>query len=153
MLEAGCKSGCDKIRKYKYEYRLYKKWVLSNEDVQEKWVPINIQNDNSLAMGGYTDELTLFSKLLMGFKNSDMLKVEFRVNTESEDMGVSIGASSLYLTFNKLPYGGSCGVTPSAGNASETDFKIFCTGWVDDDGFIAKYEYYGLCLKFFFLIF
>ena len=54
------------------------------------------------------------------------------------------GSTSNIFKLNDLPFGGSCSINPKNGTALETFFSIFCSNWNDSDGFIQRYEYYGL---------
>ncbi len=52
--------------------------------------------------------------------------------------------SSLILKKNQLPTNGICFVDKTNGTSLRTWFKIICSGWIDLDGQIDKYEYMGL---------
>ena len=49
------------------------------------------------------------------------------------------GKSSITVLFNKAPILGTCRVEPTVGTVLETEFKVSCQGWVDDqvDGTIS----------------
>ena len=55
----------------------------------------------------------------------------------------SSGTSSITLLLNQLPRNGYCYVTPSNGISLSTWFNIRCLGWVDPDGYIDRYEFFG----------
>ena len=62
----------------------------------------------------------------------------------------TIGISSIYLKKNQLPDYGDCSVDPLGGLAFDSYFYISCNDWVDLDGYISRFEYYG---KYNFLIY
>jgi hypothetical protein len=52
------------------------------------------------------------------------------------------GASYTTLVSNSPPTGGTCSISPLAGDAVNTLFDITCTGWTDDDG-VDEYQILG----------
>ena len=60
----------------------------------------------------------------------------------------TIGSASLLFLVNSLPTGGTCSVDLNNGTAMDTYFTISCTNWIDRDGSVVNYEYYGK-LRFF----
>jgi hypothetical protein len=54
-----------------------------------------------------------------------------------------IGVSSIVLRRNELPTGGLCTISPSTGYAIDTLFTLNCINWVDLDGNIVNYQFYG----------
>ena len=65
------------------------------------------------------------------------------------------GFSAQYsLTTDAPPSGGSCSVSPSEGVAIETQFRISCQGWTDEDSplwyeYFFKHPTYGSMLLFY----
>ena len=70
-------------------------------------------------------------------------KIDFTVLTSSIYGGTALGQSSIVVGINQLPVNGTCIVNPTIGKAAGTYFVINCTNWVDPDGVIARYEYFG----------
>ena len=70
-------------------------------------------------------------------------KAEFTLTAVSKQNGIANGASSIILQLNKLPYGGTCSVSPEEGASSQTTFTFNCLNWVDDDGTIIKYVFFA----------
>ncbi len=62
--------------------------------------------------------------------------------TITNDM-ITNGTSSLILKINQPPYNGICLLDNLEGTALQTYFTIKCSNWVDADGFITSYEFYG----------
>jgi hypothetical protein len=54
-----------------------------------------------------------------------------------------IGSSAIVFQINQLPYGGNCKVDLYSGIALSTYFTISCYNWIDPDGQVAMYEFYG----------
>ena len=40
-LTGGCSANCDSVNSLTYKFNVYKKWVISPTDIQEKWCPFN----------------------------------------------------------------------------------------------------------------
>lgn len=53
------------------------------------------------------------------------------------------GTQSLILKINEPPYNGTCSVDLYQGYALYSYFYIKCINWADDDGYVARYEYFG----------
>lgn len=70
-------------------------------------------------------------------------RVDFTVNLESLAGYKSNGSSSIFLKINQPPTNGSCFIDLASGYAMLTYFSIECVDWVDVDGFITRYEYFG----------
>lgn len=56
------------------------------------------------------------------------------------------GWSKLLITQNKSPVNGTCVVRPLSGKAFDTQFKINCQDWIDND-YVSNYRYYGTLLN------
>ena len=61
------------------------------------------------------------------------------------------GLGQIILKTNQAPYNGSCFYVgnQTTGYALETYFTVNCTEWIDDDGFIVGYEFFGEAATFF----
>lgn len=46
------------------------------------------------------------------------------------------------LFLNDPPRNGTCTISPSVGVATEVNFQVTCSGWIDEDG-IESYRVYG----------
>ncbi len=58
------------------------------------------------------------------------------------------GKSSILFSVNFPPRSGKCTVNPENGT-TQTIFNIKCTNWIDSEGSVFKFAFYG---KFFFFI-
>ena len=56
---------------------------------------------------------------------------------------MTTGSASLIFKINELPKGGLCYVDKYNGLSLQTDFNILCVDWLDSDGTIERYEYFG----------
>ncbi|CAF1066748.1 unnamed protein product, partial [Brachionus calyciflorus] len=146
MITGSCDSGCDLIKSIEYEFRIYKKWILSEKELQEKWILYEFRDQVSVGTGSKSNELTIFKSLFQNNPN-DQFKVEFVVKTVSIRTGISLGSGSLILAVNSPPQNGSCQITPLSGISASTLFKIECNDWDDNDGYIERYEYFINYLK------
>jgi hypothetical protein len=54
------------------------------------------------------------------------------------------GTSSMIYKINSLPRDGHCNVTLNNGTSLDTFFYIICMNWIDLDGNITNYEFYGI---------
>lgn len=88
------------------------------------------------------------SNLLFRVKPDVLLwKISLTISILQEDI-VANGTSDLLIKKNEPPFNGTCFVDRNKGYALETYFIIKCIDWVDIDGFIAKYEYFGMFVKY-----
>jgi hypothetical protein len=53
------------------------------------------------------------------------------------------GAASLNFKLNTLPAGGYCNISRDNGISLSTLFYIMCQNWVDAEGPIRAYEFFG----------
>ncbi|RNA43376.1 polycystin-1-like isoform X1, partial [Brachionus plicatilis] len=145
-------------------------WIISDLDNREKWVILNISNYASFGKADtlyrtnighlkldiiskkkisigmknfskFSNELTIFKDLFLENLN-DIFRIEFTVKTISISNGISLGSASLFLSVNKPPKNGSCGISPLSGFSGSTIFTIECQDWYDSDGFVERYEFY-----------
>jgi REJ domain len=99
---------------------------------------------NSTTVIGLNDkELTILQELFLSEPTVKKWKIDFTVYTSSFYGGTATGRSSIIVGINELPINGSCTISPTTGIAASTIFTITCTKWVDPDGNIVRYEYWG----------
>lgn len=95
-----------------------------------------------LYQGTETTELSV-SNLLFKLKPDILLwKISLTISSLQDDI-LSNGTSDLLIKKNEPPLNGTCFVDKNKGYALETYFLIKCLDWIDIDGFIARYEYFG----------
>lgn len=140
MIIGECESGCEYIKSFEYEFKIYKRWILSENFNQVKWILYDFKDQVFWNTG--SKELTIFKDLFLKNPN-DYFKVEFIVKTISVKNGISLGSASLILAVNRPPTNGSCDISPISGYSASTLFTIECKNWEDTDGFIELYEFYS----------
>jgi hypothetical protein len=75
--------------------------------------------------------------------NTTYWKIELTVDTTVNNE-ILTGVGSIILKTNQPPYNGSCIVFNHTGYPLETNFTITCKNWLDDDGYITQFEYWGM---------
>ncbi len=163
MITSNCKTGCENVSTLTYQWNLFMFFQASPNDVQEKWIPYTnltyvkgIRNSynnyitintnyfkNKINKGTDTSELTIGAEVFNSNPNVFRWKAQFSLLAVSKQNGIGNGASSLILQLNKIPYNGSCEISPDTGTSFSTIFKFKCQNWIDDDGFIVKYVFYA----------
>ena len=88
-------------------------------------------------------ELTILPEFFLASPEIKKWKIDFNVLTSSYFGGTAFGVSSITVGINQLPSGGFCTISPVSGISGNTSFSIYCPNWVDPDGYISRYEYYG----------
>lgn len=70
-------------------------------------------------------------------------KFEVTMTTISRTRGITTGKSSIIVKLNEVPKYGNCNINQTIGVPSETVFSIECLNWIDNDGYIKKYSFFG----------
>jgi hypothetical protein len=72
-------------------------------------------------------------------------RVDFKVRKMNRFLNVTLttGLASLYLVVNLLPKNGTCSVNTHTGLSLATWFQIKCVNWLDLDGYVANYQFFG----------
>jgi hypothetical protein len=83
-------------------------------------------------------ELVLPSSFFQNFSSIAYWKIELVIT-----VGEAKGSSSILFKINKLPNGGRCGISNYNGTSLSTYFDIICQSWIDPDGKIDTYEFFG----------
>lgn len=94
-------------------------------------------------MGFETAELTIFNSIFDYFNKIDLWKVHFDITIMNEFNQSVTGSTFINFKLNRKPYNGNCKIDSLYGIAYYTAFKIECQNWIDDDGYIIRYEYFG----------
>jgi hypothetical protein len=90
-----------------------------------------------------SNELTLLPQLFDAYPSVFTWRIDYQI----ENARLITGLASLVLIKNQLPQSGVCSVYPNNGTSFETMFNISCRNWLDSDGSIVRYEYFGNYLK------
>ena len=88
-------------------------------------------------------EITIKSSLFN--PEIELYKVILMLTTKSNVAELnSTFTDDLILLTNSKPYNGTCELDTYSGYALDTVFTVTCTDWVDDDGFVANYEFFSI---------
>lgn len=86
--------------------------------------------------------MTISSLLFQKYSNITYWKIELSVIYYFNGTKFK-GIDEIILKVNELPVNGTCQVYNHTGIAFETNFLISCVDWVDPDGIIYSYDFYG----------
>ena len=133
ILDGLCNDGCQSTDELEYYYSIF--YTNDSSASTNNWVALE---DQTYFVEFNTKEMIISSSL---FTN---LTVNFwKVNLVIVVNGEKNGSTSVIFKLNKLPRDGSCSVNLVNGTAMLTYFTVYCKDWIDDDGFVKKYEYFG----------
>ena len=143
-LIGSCLVGCTRNSSI-YTYNLY---MLNNNTNQ--WIPFT--NSSFYYQTDLTPNsfLTIRQNLFEDYPSQILWKVELVVNCVLPNNENVNGSTSVLFYVNFPPKSGSCDINPKNGTTS-TQFQIICTNWVDSNGAITKYSFYGKKINFFFV--
>jgi hypothetical protein len=132
-LKGFCLFGCDN------EINIHTYYLYMLNSTTKQWILFS--NSSFYFYTGlypYKD-LTLKEELFKTFSSQAIWKVELNVYLPSKNLS---GSASILLFVNFPPKGGSCDVNPKNGT-TETFFSISCWNWIDKDGELNSFAYYG----------
>ena len=95
--------------------------------------------------GWTTINLTISSFLFGSYSYQNFFKIKLNVTTSS-----SSNSKELILKMNQPPINGTCEVNTLTGVSFVTNFTVNCSDWVDADGSIYSYSFYGKAFDNFF---
>jgi hypothetical protein len=126
-----CLSGCDSAT-VTYEYKIY---MLN----AKQWIPFtNISYFIYTGLAPYTS-LTVKEDLFFDNFPQKIWKIDFgTLNTNS--------SSAIVFYVNFPPRFGTCDISPTNGTTN-TLFSIMCLNWMDLDGSLNSFSYYGIVLQ------
>ena len=92
-----------------------------------------------------TSELFISSQLFQhaNYSKISYWKVDLWIN--------NAGRSSLIFKINETPKNGFCAIDKYNGTSMDTYFQIICSNWIDLDGKITRYEYFGKFISLLYL--
>jgi hypothetical protein len=97
-------------------------------------------------MGLSNTELTVKKDLFQDFPSQNIWKVEMNVFFPIQNIS---GSASVIFLVNFPPKNGSCIMNSNNGSTNSL-FSISCLNWIDLDGNIDYFAYYGLSCYIFF---
>ena len=132
-LLGSCLSGCYGTGLV-YTYSIY---VFNNNT--NLWTPFT-NSSFYYQTGPANSDLTILSDLFMANPKQVLWKIELNVFIISRNVS---GYSSIIMQVNFPPMSGSCNINPILGTTN-TLFTINCFDWIDPDGFLVSFSYYGI---------
>ena len=133
-LKGYCLNGCDNETNI-YEYYLY---MLNSTSKQ--WIPFRNPSLYFYTVLYSYKDLTIKEELFQIYFTQTIWKVELSIFVPSKNVS---GSSSVLFLVNFPPRDGLCDVNPKNGT-TETIFTIFCWNWIDTDGSLDSFAYYGM---------
>jgi hypothetical protein len=139
-LKGSCLSSCNG-KSLIYTFKLYQLDLILNE-----WVLFT--NNSYYYNAGLSNEyFVVLRDLFRDFPNQVYWKVESNIHLTTF-AGDSLTASSSILFYvNFSPFNGMCSISPITGTTN-TLFTIYCNNWIDKDGEIISFSYYGKINKY-----
>ncbi|RNA19749.1 polycystic kidney disease 1-like 2 [Brachionus plicatilis] len=139
VLLSDCTDGCNSAQQVVYTHKLF-----FRSDESSEWTMANRTLLESCTLGEHDQEFTILSKIFDLVKNALFWKVDVDITTVFENKNSSaIGSTSLFLKINEKPFNGSCRLNTHSGFALHTFFAIQCKDWLDNDGYVIRYEYFA----------
>jgi hypothetical protein len=135
-LKGSCLSGCDKESSI-FTYNLFmlnssfNQWISFTKNSYYFYTGLNPQTD-----------LTIKEELFQDFPSQTIWKVELNVYIPSKNTS---GSASIIFLVNFPPRNGLCDINPKNGT-TDTLFSISCWNWIDTDGHLDSFAYYGYFL-------
>ena len=130
-LQGTCLVGCSGSD-LKFTYNLYQLDTITNQ-----WLLFTNSSYYYTENNGLS--LTMLENLFSDYSSQTIWKVELVALIPSRNAS---GSSSVMFYVNFPPRSGSCDVNPKNGSTN-TLFSISCSNWVDPDGVVVSYAYYG----------
>lgn len=167
MFIADCYDGCVGVQNITSSFNVYKfvpleqptrseSWILyQNYSLIKSYFNFNLiyfiwesfrrifKTTEFFNIGLNSRELIISPRLFQNDVTNQIWKIEFKLTTISYLHGNSTSITSIFIKLNQLPYGGRCFITPSIGIAASTLFGVNCSNWLDSDGYIVNYSYFG----------
>ena len=120
-----------------YTYSIY----MYNNNTNQ-WTPFT-NSSYYYQTGPSNADLTMLSDLFMANQQQVLWQIELTVFITSRNVS---GFSSVIMQVNFPPMSGICNINPLSGTTN-TLFTINCINWIDPDGSLVSFSYYGNNLK------
>lgn len=133
-----CVEGCDNAAQVDYTHKIYFRSTENSE-----WIMANRSLIESCTFGENGQEFTIRSRIFDLVKNIFFWRVDVELTTIYKDNSTIMGFTSLNIKINERPFNGSCKINTYNGYALDTYFRIECINWLDNDGFVLRYEYFA----------
>jgi len=96
-------------------------------------------------LGENSQGIGVSEALFLDYPQVTQFQFSLSFEVKSGTSSAQTGFASLDAFVNKLPFGGTCSISPKYVSSAEMPFYVTCEDWRDDNG-IQKYEIYGMCL-------
>ena len=100
-----------------------------------------------MTYGQENEKLTIEKQLFQDFPFS-LWKVQLTGNLTISPNETSLGQTSKEFYVNYPPINGMCDVVPKNGTTNDL-FTLYCSNWIDSNGLVDKFVYYGILLSLF----
>ena len=141
-LEGLCLSNCDG-KSLMYTFNLYQM-----DSILKTW-SLFTNNSYFYKSGLSYDSFVIRKDLFRDFPSQPYWKVELNVSLTTYADEILTASSSIMFFVNFSPTNGMCNLSPNTGTTN-TKFTIVCANWIDNDGEVTSYSYYGKNLIFIF---
>ena len=133
-LKGSCLTGCNENDTLEFNYNLY----MFNSSIKQ-WKQF-FQNNFYYLTGKAKSGLTIKKNLFQEYFEQKIWKIELFLNVTNRQSVFAF--TSLIIYVNQPPKSGYCDIDPKNGTTS-TLFNLICSGWIDTDGSLANYAFYG----------
>jgi hypothetical protein len=134
-IKALCLSSCSG-KSLIFEFNLYQMDL-----VYKNWTLFT--NNTYFYQTGLSNEyLVILKDLFRDFPDQVFWKVELNFELTTFTGEILTASSSMIFYVNFVPINGVCDISPLMGTTS-TLFTIICKNWIDKDGNVVSYSYYG----------
>ena len=113
--------------------------ILMRNSSTNLWMPLIAKKNYTYSTGLMSSDLTLTESIFADFPENIIWKIELSIYIASRNAS---GVTSVLFYVNRPPKNGSCILSPTNGFTS-TIFKITCLEWIDFDGSLASFAFYG----------
>ena len=134
-LKGTCLSNCDG-KGFNFQFNLYQM-----DPVFKNWTLFS-NNSYFYQTGLSNDYLVIVKDLFRDFIDQVYWKVELNFELITFTGEILTASSSMIFYVNFSPTNGMCNISPITGTTS-TLFTISCNNWIDKDGGVVSYSYYG----------
>jgi hypothetical protein len=137
-LKGSCLSNCDG-KSFNFQFNLYQM-----DPVFKNWT-LFTNNSYFYQTGLLNEYLVIVKDLFTDFSNQAYWKVELNFELITFKGEILTASSSIIFYVNFSPINGMCIISPTTGTTS-TLFTVNCNNWIDQDGDVVSYSYYGKLL-------
>jgi hypothetical protein len=111
------------------------------DPILKTWIPYT-NNSYFFGAGLSNEYFVILKDLFRDFPNQVYWKVESNIQLTTYADDTLNALASIIFYVNLSPLNGMCNISPIVGTTN-TLFTIYCNNWIDKDGEIVSYSYYG----------